>query len=228
MTATTGLATAQREADDAVQLLAALEERVRDGDTGVRPSELRDARELIEFSSLRVAAATRRAAQIDTEVRRGLYATLAADAAAVPVSTDPPIVEAFTDALAALRTLYALAETRSARVIDIHHRAVPIVEAATDHDEQEALRAAGVWCAGTITGVGHGVTLTPVAGESRSVVDVPAWQLAAAVLGRILDDQAATDPGGAAAWSAVLPPLRHATQATAREFPELAAGDRED
>ncbi|MFI6471503.1 hypothetical protein ACIBL5_14815 [Streptomyces sp. NPDC050516] len=69
MTATTtdqteaehAVAQAEQEASEAEQLLAALEERVRDGDDAVTPTQLADARELGRFAKLRAEAARRKA-----------------------------------------------------------------------------------------------------------------------------------------------------------------------
>ncbi|MFH8343768.1 hypothetical protein [Streptomyces sp. NPDC018045] len=52
---------AEQEASEAEQLLAALEERVRDGDEQVTAQQLADARELGRFAKLRAEAARRKA-----------------------------------------------------------------------------------------------------------------------------------------------------------------------
>ncbi|MYU51297.1 MULTISPECIES: hypothetical protein [Streptomyces] len=52
---------AEQEAAEAEQLLAALEERVRDGDEHVTSQQLADARELGRFATLRAEAARRKA-----------------------------------------------------------------------------------------------------------------------------------------------------------------------
>ncbi|MEU3277295.1 hypothetical protein [Streptomyces antibioticus] len=52
---------AEQEAAEAEQLLAALEERVRDGDEHVTAQQLADARELGRFATLRAEAARRKA-----------------------------------------------------------------------------------------------------------------------------------------------------------------------
>ncbi|MFD8610536.1 hypothetical protein [Streptomyces sp. NPDC059631] len=52
---------AEQEASEAEQLLAALEERVRDGDEDVTAQQLADARELGRFAKLRAEAARRKA-----------------------------------------------------------------------------------------------------------------------------------------------------------------------
>ncbi|MFE3635816.1 hypothetical protein [Streptomyces sp. NPDC059168] len=55
------VAQAEQEASEAEQLLAALEERVRDGDKNVTAQQLADARELGRFATLRAEAARRKA-----------------------------------------------------------------------------------------------------------------------------------------------------------------------
>ncbi|MEV5124301.1 hypothetical protein AB0K49_16150 [Streptomyces decoyicus] len=52
---------AEQEAAEAEQLLAALEERVRDGDEKVTAPQLAEARELGRFATLRAEAARRKA-----------------------------------------------------------------------------------------------------------------------------------------------------------------------
>ncbi|MFE6742326.1 hypothetical protein [Streptomyces tubercidicus] len=52
---------AEQEAAEAEQLLAALEERIRDGDDQVTPPQLAEARELGRFATLRAEAARRKA-----------------------------------------------------------------------------------------------------------------------------------------------------------------------
>lgn len=52
---------AEQEATEAEQLLAALEERARDGDEHVTAQQLTDARELGRFATLRAEAARRKA-----------------------------------------------------------------------------------------------------------------------------------------------------------------------
>ena len=56
------LAAAQREADEAARLAAALEERVRDGDDSVTAGEVDEAHKLSRFARLRREAAERKAA----------------------------------------------------------------------------------------------------------------------------------------------------------------------
>lgn len=68
-TADTKVATAVQEADEAANLAAALEERVRDGDDTVTPEQIASARELGHFAQLRADATRRKAEQTKRDAR---------------------------------------------------------------------------------------------------------------------------------------------------------------
>lgn len=177
--------TAQQETQEAEQLLAALEERVRAGDPGVKPTELRDARELVGFSRLRVEAAERRAAQLATEARHKLYATLGAEARALDLGDDDTITDAFTDALAALRRLWDVAEERSTKLRDMSQRAEHLVHLAEQHGERDILRAAGIHNGG---GLGDAnLTLIPTDGTACRLTDVRSHHVVSAALARTFE-----------------------------------------
>ncbi|MFP8882616.1 hypothetical protein [Streptomyces mangrovi] len=63
------VAAAEAEAREAGELLAALEEKVRDGDDKVTPAQLAEQRELSRFAKLRAEAARRKAAKAKEDAR---------------------------------------------------------------------------------------------------------------------------------------------------------------
>lgn len=204
---------AKQEAREAEQLLAALEERVRGGDPGVKPAELRDARELVGFARLRVEAAERRAAQRATEARHALYADLGAEARALDVGDGTAITGAFTDALAALRRLWDVAEQRSTTLRDIAGRASALVQLADEHGERDVLRAAGVHNGGP-AGIGGPATIAVIdeAGQGHRTTDAQPRHIVAAALARAFAHVGAAGQVDPAASLA----------AATRVFPELA------
>ena len=218
---------AEQDHREAQAYLTALEERVRANDTGVHPKELREARDLVRYAELRIEAAKRRAAQYATEARHALYTSLAAEAALIDDLDDEQITEAFGVALTALRQLYDLAEARSVKVRDLALRADPVVDEAKRHNELSLLRAAGIWSVGGPSVGQLGLRLTPIDGVGRGVADVYAWQVAAAVLGRVLGDEAetirrATGGGQPPWWGNDFGAVHAAVKPTMTEF--LAAG----
>lgn len=107
---------AEQEATEAAQLLAALEERVREGDEQVTPQQLAQARELGRFAALRTEAARRkaeRAAAKEAEARR---ARTTAEAVALLDQQAAPV---------AVAAAYATARTAL----------VALLAAVTDHDD---------------------------------------------------------------------------------------------
>lgn len=94
----TDLATARQEAAEAEQLVAALEERVRDGDAKVKPAQLAEQRELARFAALRVEAAHRkvqRTAEEQAQAARDRYAEGIRDLVASDALDLAPVAEAY-------------------------------------------------------------------------------------------------------------------------------------
>jgi hypothetical protein len=92
------IAAAKQEATEAEQLLAALEERVREGDAKVKPAQLAEQRELSRFAALRVEAAHRklsRAAEDETKAVREQYAADVRDLAASNALDPDRLAEAY-------------------------------------------------------------------------------------------------------------------------------------
>lgn len=178
------IADAEREHREATDLLAALQERVRASDPDVRPAELAEARELVEYARLRVDAAKRRAAQLAAEARHALYVEAGAVARALDLA-DAPVVDAFTAALAAVRHLYRVADDRTRDLLAIAGQADAALAEAKAHNERPALRAAGVHNADP-----RNVTVIHADGTAGRIGDVPAHELAFAVLARLFTEQA--------------------------------------
>ncbi|KPC91905.1 hypothetical protein [Streptomyces albus] len=128
---------AEHEATEAEQLLAALEERVRDGDEKVTAQQLADARELGRFAKLRAEAARRKADRAAAKAAEQERTRLTAQAVAlVDQQADPATVaaaydtarQAVADLLAAatghddaLREAAALLRQAGAPPITEHH-----------------------------------------------------------------------------------------------------------
>ncbi|MEU3750579.1 MULTISPECIES: hypothetical protein [Streptomyces] len=117
-TQTTTQAAAEQEAAEANALLAALEERVRDGDEGVTPQQLAEQRELGLFAHLRAEAAHRKAERAATEATDRQRRALVDQALAlVETKADADQVgRAYDRALAALADLVAAVEAHDQAV----------------------------------------------------------------------------------------------------------------
>ncbi|AWK08247.1 hypothetical protein DDQ41_04055 [Streptomyces spongiicola] len=101
------VAQAEQEANEAEQLLAALEERVRDGDEHVTAQQLADARELGRFAKLRAEAARRKADRAAAREAERQRADRLAQAAATAAPGGP--LDADTLAADTLAAAYATA-----------------------------------------------------------------------------------------------------------------------
>ncbi|WP_262015652.1 hypothetical protein [Micromonospora sp. Mcm103] len=176
------------ELGQAQQLLAALEERVRDGDPGVQPAELADARQVVEFARLRVDAARRAAERREHDERAAEYEKVGELARAVDTAADQTVVDAFAEAVTALARLWELADQRSRQVRAVASRAAAAVAAAEQHGEREELRAAGVHnaAAGGLAGPAS-VTVTPEDASPYYLTDVRSGAVLAAALGRVVE-----------------------------------------
>lgn len=213
---------AERAANEADQLVVALEERVRAGDPGVTVAELGEARRVADFARLQLHAAHGRAAEIQAEARRRFYAELGEEVRALDLD-NTTMVAAFDEALAGLRKLYSLAEERSARVVDLSRNAEAVIDEAKVHDELSLVRTAGVYAAGTIDGFRRGLILTPVDGQPNYLGAIAGWQATAAVLGRVLDE--AREPGVYPPWTGHdFEAVINAQRPVAAEFPATAVG----
>ncbi|WP_200214984.1 hypothetical protein [Micromonospora coerulea] len=215
--------TALDELGQAQQLLTALEERVRDGDPGVRPAELADARQVVEFARLRVDAARRAAQRRERDERAAEYERVAALARAVDNAADQTIVDAFGEAVTALARLWELADQRSRQVRGVARRAAAAVATADQHGERDELRAAGVHnaAAGGLMGAAA-ITVTPSDGSGYYLTDVRSGAVLAAALGRAAEvtgaDMAELEPQSALSSTArVFPAVAQVQPATAAE-----------
>lgn len=114
------VADAERAAREAQDLVAALEDRVREGDAEVTPAKLAEHRELAAFAQLRVEAAQRTQTRVQEEERAALGAA-AKDAAEELITGAGPgeIAEAMRAAVNALAALAALVHERNARISEV-------------------------------------------------------------------------------------------------------------
>ncbi|WP_328488238.1 hypothetical protein [Streptomyces zaomyceticus] len=96
------VADAEQESREAAALVAALEERVRDGDDTVTPKEIATARELGHFAKLRADATARKAADAKRTARLAALTELRADIDAYTETTDTDqLIDNIFDALLA-------------------------------------------------------------------------------------------------------------------------------
>jgi hypothetical protein len=216
---------AKAEHAQAAELLAALEERVRAGDPDVKPNELRDARELVEYAALRIEAARRRAEQLATDARHALYAEAGAEARALDLSDDPLIEAAFAQALGAVHHLYEVTDRRQASLLALIGRAEGLVDEASKHQERGLLRSAGIHMTGLYANE-RDIMIVHEDDRRHRVSNVQPYRVAFAVLGRLLGDieQAAKARGERfyAPWAGdESAPLTNSLTMAAREFPGL-------
>ncbi len=101
--------TPEQEHNSAVELVAALEDRVREGDESVSPDEIESARSLVRFARLRMDAAVRREARDDADRKaaalaklRAEFGPLQAEYAALDASRSP-VVAALREIIADFR-----------------------------------------------------------------------------------------------------------------------------
>lgn len=173
----------------AQQLLAVLEEKVRDGDPGVQPSELREAREVVEYAALRVQTAQRAAARRQAEERATAYADLAARTRGADIVADEDVVQAFRDALAGLDRLARLTGRRSAAVRDIGREVAQLVQIADRNGERDLLRAAGIHNGAeySVAGGPASYTVSVAEGLAYRVTDLPPAEALMAAWCRAMD-----------------------------------------
>ncbi|MGW3179933.1 hypothetical protein ACWDD9_11780 [Kitasatospora sp. NPDC001119] len=142
-------AAADQEVTEAEQLLAALEDQVRDGDDTVTPSQVEEARGLHRFAQLRREAAQRKAeaarkAETNTEAARRRDAFLASVADCTPEAIETAAKHA-EDALFELLTLVG---RRNAAI----QAAVPQLAARLCHDSDLNVSASYEYLTITIDG----------------------------------------------------------------------------
>jgi hypothetical protein len=119
------IAAAKKEAAEAEDLLAALEERVRDGDAKVKPAQLAEQRELARFAALRVEAAHRnlqRAAQQEVDAAREQYATDVRTLAAGDALDPAQVAAAYTALSEAATAFVATCNTYNAAWLAVRDR----------------------------------------------------------------------------------------------------------
>ncbi|MGY3202667.1 hypothetical protein [Streptomyces sp. TE5632] len=111
---------AEAEAREADDLLAALEERVRDGDDKVTPQQLTEQRELGRFARLRAEAARRKAERTAAAAKEKRRQTLTADALALAEerADRAPVVDAYERARAALVDVLTMADAHDQAVTE--------------------------------------------------------------------------------------------------------------
>ncbi|MFF3897919.1 hypothetical protein ACFYY3_33160 [Streptomyces sp. NPDC001812] len=114
------VAQADAEAREADELLATLEERVRDGDDKITPQQLTEQRELGRFARLRAEAARRKAdrAAADAENKRRQKLTNDALALVEQQGDRAPVADAYERARAAIADLLAAADAHDQAVTE--------------------------------------------------------------------------------------------------------------
>ncbi|MFJ7587161.1 hypothetical protein ACIQZO_07140 [Streptomyces sp. NPDC097617] len=113
---------AQQEATEAEQLLAALEERVREGDEQVTADQLAGARELGRFAKLRAEAARRKADRAAADAAERQRVDRLAQAAAMTAPGGPldtgALAATYATARDAVRAFITASETYNAAIAD--------------------------------------------------------------------------------------------------------------
>ncbi|WP_155059738.1 hypothetical protein [Streptomyces blattellae] len=121
-TAAPAVEQAEQEATEAEQLLAALEERVRDGDEQVTAQQLADARELGRFAKLRAEAARRKADRAAAKAAERQRAARLDQAAAMAAPGGPldadALAAAYANARDAVRAFVTASEAFNAAIAD--------------------------------------------------------------------------------------------------------------
>ncbi|MGW3352571.1 hypothetical protein ACWDA3_55560 [Nonomuraea rubra] len=112
---------AEREAADADQLVAALEERVREGDESVTPEQIAAQRELGKFARLRAEGARRKAEKARRAVREQAMAELADEMRAAG-RDEEQLVAAIDTFESALRALGEAVAGHNQRVVEWRKR----------------------------------------------------------------------------------------------------------
>ncbi|RPK93778.1 hypothetical protein [Streptomyces sp. ADI98-10] len=138
--ADTNVAAAVQEADEAANLAAALEERVRNGDDTITPEQIANARELGNFAQLRADATRRQAEDAKRDARLADLTQLKADIDAHTESTDTDqLVDNIYEALLAYTQHFTAHNERvnqwRARMLELD---VPKVRGAIDLHTEHA------------------------------------------------------------------------------------------
>ncbi|MFK0297419.1 hypothetical protein ACIQU6_44130 [Streptomyces sp. NPDC090442] len=184
---------AEQEAAEAEQLLAALEERVRDGDEQVTAQQLTDARELGTFAKLRAEAARRKAERAAAKAAETERARITADAVALAEQTADPthVATAYQQARAALAALVDAVCTHNGALGEaaalLRHagappitRFVPVQRGEHTFNEPELVPASRT--APTVHQERHSATLSLKTGHTRAAIG------AGAVLATLLEE----------------------------------------
>ncbi|MEV0438968.1 hypothetical protein AB0I84_09410 [Streptomyces spectabilis] len=174
------VAQAEQHAADAEQTLAAMEERVRDGDEDVTPAQLAEARELGRFARLRAEAARRKAERATAKAAEQERARLTAKAVAlVDQEADPATVAtAYEQARTALAALVAAVTAHDNALHQAAHllrqadappiiRYVPVQRG--EHTFQEAEHAPASRTAPTVEH-GNSAALSLSTGRARNTI----------------------------------------------------------
>ncbi|MEV4888987.1 hypothetical protein AB0K48_06330 [Nonomuraea sp. NPDC055795] len=132
------VAAAQSAADEAADLVEALEEKVRAGGREVKPSELVNARELARIAELQIEAAERAVEQAQSEARHRAYAAYGETVAANQRAVDElatQVDDAFARARAVLEELWDLALARAEQDKEISRTQSEVMHIARQHNE---------------------------------------------------------------------------------------------
>lgn len=158
----TDVQSARDAAHEAADLVDALEERVRAGES-VQAAELANARELARIAELRVEAAERVAEQAQTKARHRAYAAYGDTVAAEQRGLDAleaEIVDAFGKARALLGELWELAGRRTDHLDRVQQARGQVLTVAQQHGETAMLPKP---VAGRPAAPGHQLAALPLA-----------------------------------------------------------------
>lgn len=114
---------AQEEADEAEQLVVALEERVRGGDEAVTSEEVEKARGLARFAHMRIEGAAKKAARLAAEAEAARRASIVAEHLPKLEGRDDLIDAELEKAREHVRAALALARSTNSSVMAIAHLA---------------------------------------------------------------------------------------------------------
>lgn len=158
------IAEAEQEEREAAELVATLEEKVRDGDEAVTFEEVEKARGLLSFVRLRQEAARRKAAKAQEAARLAACEALNADITAHVKGDGERFSEHLRTAVDALRAFHDAVEERNEKVRQYRKRAEALGIPEHKHTGAVPATHGGVRLA---TGGGPGLAAGVVVGRSR-------------------------------------------------------------
>jgi hypothetical protein len=198
------VAQAEAEAREADNLLAALEEKVRDGDDDITPAALAEQRELSRFAKLRAEAARRKATRTAAAAEEKRRQKLTREAVAlVDGPADPrKVVEAYATARTALA---ALLDTTQAHDSAMHQAAellrqasAPAIRQVTSDEDGYARPGKASRTEPTVEHANGSAAVSVEDGKVRHAVGT--GPILVTLLAEVTSDRQAAMPAGNAAF----------------------------